>query len=68
MKSKKDDLTNLNILEELNRKVQIKKDKEEKEFPMAIDSSRPFPLIQNKTLNIAALIKSRGEDKKEKKK
>ena len=32
MKSKKDDLTNLNILEELNRKVQIKKDKEEKEF------------------------------------
>lgn len=32
--------------------------------PMAIDSSRPFPLIQNKTLNIAALIKSRGEDKR----
>lgn len=28
MKSKKDDLTNLNILEELNRKVQIKKDLE----------------------------------------
>lgn len=35
--------------------------------PMAIDSSRPFPLIQNKTLNIAALIKSRGEDKKKRK-
>ena len=35
--------------------------------PMAIDSSRPFPLIQNKTLNIAALIKSRNNDKKEKK-
>ena len=33
--------------------------------PMAIDSSRPFPLIQNKTLNIAALIKSRNKDKKE---
>lgn len=33
--------------------------------PMAIDSSRPFPLIQNKTLNIAALIKSK--DKKDKK-
>ena len=33
--------------------------------PMAIDSSRPFPLIQNKTLNIAALIQTRG--KKEKK-
>lgn len=25
--------------------------------PMAVDSSRPFPLIQNKTLNICALIK-----------
>ena len=35
--------------------------------PMAIDSSRPFPLIHNKTLNIAALIKSRNKDKKEKK-
>lgn len=35
--------------------------------PMAIDSSRPFPLIQNKTLNIAALIKSRNKDKKGKK-
>ena len=35
--------------------------------PMAIDFSRPFPLIQNKTLNIAALIKSRNKDKKEKK-
>ena len=33
--------------------------------PMAIDSSRPFPLIQNKTLNIAALIahKDKGEEK-----
>ncbi|MDO5145965.1 MAG: RNA degradosome polyphosphate kinase [Eubacteriales bacterium] len=31
--------------------------------PMAIDSSRPFPLIQNKTLNIAALIENR--EKKE---
>ena len=35
--------------------------------PMAIDSTRPFPLIHNKTLNIAALIKSRNKDKKEKK-
>ena len=24
--------------------------------PMAMDSSRPFPLIRNKTLNIGALI------------
>ncbi len=30
--------------------------------PMAVDSSRPFPLIRNKTLNIAALLK----DKKKK--
>ncbi len=28
--------------------------------PMAVDSSRPFPLIRNKTLNIGALIK--GEE------
>lgn len=27
--------------------------------PMAVDSSRPFPLIRNKTLNIAALISER---------
>lgn len=26
--------------------------------PMAVDSSRPFPLISNKSLNIAALLKS----------
>lgn len=32
--------------------------------PMAVDSSRPFPLIRNKTLNIAALVhkkNSKGE-------
>ncbi len=27
--------------------------------PMAVDSSRPFPLIHNKTLNIAALLKKK---------
>ena len=27
--------------------------------PMAVDSSRPFPLIRNKTLNIAALLKKK---------
>lgn len=32
--------------------------------PMAVDSSRPFPLVQNKTLNIAALIV--GDDKNDK--
>ena len=29
--------------------------------PMAMDSSRPFPLIRNKTLNIAALLKKKNE-------
>lgn len=29
--------------------------------PMAVDASRPFPLIRNKTLNIAALIRKKGE-------
>ena len=28
--------------------------------PMAVDSSRPFPLIRNKTLNIGALIAKKG--------
>ena len=29
--------------------------------PMAVDSSRPFPLIVNKTLNLGALLKKKGE-------
>ncbi|MCR5452730.1 MAG: RNA degradosome polyphosphate kinase [Lachnospiraceae bacterium] len=28
--------------------------------PMAVDASRPFPLVKNKSLNIAALIKRKG--------
>ncbi len=28
--------------------------------PMAVDASRPFPLIRNKTLNIAALLMNKG--------
>ncbi len=28
--------------------------------PMAVDSSRPFPLIRNKTLNIGALVTKKG--------
>ncbi len=28
--------------------------------PMAVDSSRPFPLVRNKTLNIAALVRKKG--------
>ena len=31
--------------------------------PMAVDASRPFPLIRNKTLNIAALLSSRKDEK-----
>ncbi len=31
--------------------------------PMAMDSSRPFPLIRNKSLNIGALIAKKGEEK-----
>lgn len=30
--------------------------------PMAVDSSRPFPLIRNKTLNIAALVRKKNSD------
>lgn len=30
--------------------------------PMAVDSSRPFPLIRNKSLNIGALVKKKGTD------
>ncbi len=31
--------------------------------PMAVDASRPFPLIRNKTLNIAALLSGRQTNK-----
>jgi len=31
--------------------------------PMAFDSSRPFPLIRNKTLNIASLLEKKNGDK-----
>ena len=34
--------------------------------PMAMDSSRPFPLIRNKTLNIGALIAKKDRAKEEK--
>lgn len=30
--------------------------------PMAVDSSRPFPLIRNKTLNIGALVRKKKEE------
>ncbi|MCR5602822.1 MAG: RNA degradosome polyphosphate kinase [Lachnospiraceae bacterium] len=34
--------------------------------PMAVDSSRPFPLIRNKTLNIGALVSKKVKDDKKK--
>lgn len=34
--------------------------------PMAVDASRPFPLIRNKTLNLAALLTKKGDEKREK--
>jgi len=33
--------------------------------PMAVDSSRPFPLIRNKSLNLGALVRKKGEDEAE---
>ena len=33
--------------------------------PMAVDASRPFPLIRNKSLNIAALLNKKGDRKEE---
>ena len=30
--------------------------------PMAVDSSRPFPLIRNKSLNIGALVRKKGTE------
>lgn len=35
--------------------------------PMAVDASRPFPLIRNKTLNIAALLSKKKEKEGKKK-
>lgn len=31
--------------------------------PMAVDSSRPFPLIRNKSLNIGAMVRRKKDDK-----
>ena len=33
--------------------------------PMAVDSSRPFPLVRNKTLNIAALLRKKNGEGEE---
>ena len=53
--------------EELSKKDEAFVDKyfEENVYPvltpMAVDSSRPFPLVRNKTLNIAALVRKKNE-------
>lgn len=53
--------------EELNKKQGIFVDRyfEDNVYPvltpMAVDSSRPFPLIRNKSLNLGALVKKKGE-------
>ena len=33
--------------------------------PMAVDSSRPFPLIRNKSLNIGAIVHKKDDPEKE---
>ena len=33
--------------------------------PMAVDSSRPFPLVRNQTLNIGALISKKGDEERD---
>lgn len=33
--------------------------------PMAVDSSRPFPLVRNKSLNIGAILQKKGAKEKE---
>ncbi|MFP3155136.1 RNA degradosome polyphosphate kinase [Lachnospiraceae bacterium ZAX-1] len=57
----------LDSYEELSEEQGIYVDKyfEEKVYPvltpMAVDASRPFPLIRNKSLNIAALLSKKGD-------
>lgn len=63
----------IDAFEELNEEQQTFVDRyfEESVYPvltpMAVDASRPFPLIRNKTLNIAALLAKKKEKEKEKK-
>lgn len=61
----------LDALEELNKEQARYVDKyfEENVYPvltpMAVDASRPFPLIRNKTLNLAALLTKKSGRKEE---
>ena len=64
-KLKQNGLQVIGCHEELSKKESAFVDKyfEENVYPvltpMAVDSSRPFPLIRNKTLNIAALVRKK---------
>ncbi len=64
---KKDGLFIISLHESLNeaQKRQVDAYFDETVFPvltpMAMDSSRPFPLVRNKTLNIGALIRKKGK-------
>ena len=66
---KKEGIIIINSYEELNEEQEKFVDNYFKErvypvlTPMAVDASRPFPLIRNKTLNIAALLTNKKEKK-----
>lgn len=68
---KKRGLSVISAHEELNKEQKAFVDRyfEENVYPvltpMAMDSSRPFPLIRNKSLNIGALIRKKDQDGKE---
>lgn len=65
---------NIHLITDFNRLAPFQIDYVDKYFedevypvltPMAVDSSRPFPLVRNKTLNIGALISKKGESEQE---
>lgn len=67
---RKEGIRIIGTYEELNEKQAAYVDKYFMEHvypvltPMAVDASRPFPLVRNKSLNIAALIKSKHPNSK----
>lgn len=67
---RKEGIRLIGAYEELNEKQATYVDKYFMEHvypvltPMAVDASRPFPLVRNKSLNIAALIKSKHPNSK----
>lgn len=67
---RKEGIRIIGAYEELNEKQATYVDKYFMEHvypvltPMAVDASRPFPLVRNKSLNIAALIKSKHPNSK----